>query len=122
MELSRSYLTISKDLTRVMDRIKALYRGWAIPFGGTQVYALCHRSVWLSKIPEAGVRRRAEHFYEQLDARQGLRKQVRRDLLGEGRKHNATKLLPHIPSLAPSGPAEVVGLVQTPPRFPTHRH
>src|SRR2546430_8698414 len=59
-ELSRSYLTISKDLTRVMNRIKALYRGWAIPCGGTQVYALCHRSVWLSKIPEAGVRRRAE--------------------------------------------------------------
>ncbi len=71
-ELSRSYLTISKDLTRVMNRIKALYRGWAIPCGGTQVYALCHRSVWLSKIPEAGVRRRAEHFYEQLDALQGL--------------------------------------------------
>ncbi len=100
-ELSRSYLTISKDLTRVMNRIKALYRGWAIPCGGTQVYALCHRSVWLSKIPEAGVRRRAEHFYEQLDALQGLRKQVRRDLLAESRKHNATKLLRQIPSIGP---------------------
>jgi transposase len=87
-ELSRSYLTISKDLTRVMNRIKALYRGWAIPCGGTQVYALCHRSVWLSKIPETGVRRRAEHFYEQLDALQALRKQVRRDLLAESRKHS----------------------------------
>ena len=63
-ELSRSYLTISKDLTRVMNRIKALYRGWAIPCAGTQVYALRNRSVWLSKILEAGVRRRAEHFYD----------------------------------------------------------
>src|SRR5208337_592008 len=27
-ELSRSYLTISKDLTRVMNRLKALYRSW----------------------------------------------------------------------------------------------
>src|ERR1700736_7012829 len=36
-ELSRSYLTISKDLTRVMNRIKALYRAWAIPCGGTEV-------------------------------------------------------------------------------------
>ena len=26
-ELARSYLTISKDLTRVMNRLKALYRG-----------------------------------------------------------------------------------------------
>ncbi len=30
-ELGRSYLTITKDLTRVMNRIKALYRSWAIP-------------------------------------------------------------------------------------------
>lgn len=55
-ELSRSYLALSQDLTRVMNRIKALYRGLAIPCGGTQVYALCHREVWLSKIPDAGVR------------------------------------------------------------------
>src|SRR5258705_13777405 len=27
-ELGRSYLTITKDLTRVMSRIKALYRSW----------------------------------------------------------------------------------------------
>src|SRR5947208_9944614 len=30
-ELARSYLTIVKDLTRVMNRLKALYRSWAIP-------------------------------------------------------------------------------------------
>ncbi len=29
-ELSRSYLTITKDLGRVMNRLKALYRSWAI--------------------------------------------------------------------------------------------
>src|SRR6266566_1892412 len=108
-------------LTRVMNRIKALYRGWAIPCGGTQVYALCHRSVWLSKIPEAGVRRRAEQFYEQLDALQGLRKQVRRDLLAESRKHNATKLLRQIPSIGPIRAAELVALIQTPHRFRTKR-
>src|ERR1700726_3493750 len=38
-ELSRIYLTISKDLGRVMNRLKALYRSWAIPCAGTQVYA-----------------------------------------------------------------------------------
>src|SRR5437667_3109675 len=32
-ELARSYLTIVKDLTRVMNRLKALYRSWAIPAG-----------------------------------------------------------------------------------------
>ncbi len=41
-ELSRSYLTISKDLGRVMNRAKALYWSWAIPCAGTQVYAQVH--------------------------------------------------------------------------------
>ena len=59
-ELSRSYLTISKDLTRVMNRLKALYHSWAIPCTGTKVYAPRHRSAWLSKITDPGVRRRAE--------------------------------------------------------------
>jgi Transposase len=72
-ELSGSYLTISKDLTRVMNRLKALYRTWAIPCSGTAVYAPRHRSEWLNKITEAGVRRRAQLFYQQLDTLQALR-------------------------------------------------
>ena len=67
-ELGRSYQTISKDLTRVMNRLKALYRGWGIPCAGTQVYAARTREEWLGKLPQAGVRRRAELLYQQLDA------------------------------------------------------
>src|SRR6516162_3090758 len=37
-ELARSYLTISADLTRVMNRLKSLYRSWGIPCAGTEVY------------------------------------------------------------------------------------
>src|SRR3979409_267423 len=37
-ELGRSYQTISKDLTRVMNRLKALYRGWGIPCARTPGY------------------------------------------------------------------------------------
>ena len=33
-ELGRSYQTLSQDLNRVMNRIKALYRGWSIPCAG----------------------------------------------------------------------------------------
>jgi transposase len=43
-ELERSYLTLTKDVTRVMNRIKALYRSWAIPCSGTTVYAPRHRA------------------------------------------------------------------------------
>lgn len=76
-ELGRSYQTISKDLTRVMNRLKALYRGWGIPCAGTQVYAPRYREEWLSKITQVGVRRRAELLYQQLDGLQGLRRTLR---------------------------------------------
>jgi hypothetical protein len=66
-ELSRSYLTVTKDLTRVMNRLKALYRSWAIPCVGEKVYSPRHRNTWLEQLSEAGVRRRAEQLYQQLD-------------------------------------------------------
>ena len=120
-ELSRSYLTITKDLGRVMNRLKALYRGWAIPCAGTQVYAPHHRSEWLAKIHEAGVRRRAELYYQQLDALRLVRQQARKELLAEARKHRATKLLCQIPGIGPLRAAHLVALMQTPHRFRTKR-
>jgi len=120
-ELARSYLTISKDLTRVMNRVKALYRSWGIAYGGQQVYAPHHRAEWLNKIEEGGVRRRAQFFYQQLDALRALRQAVRRDVLAESRKHEATKLLRQIPSIGPIRAALLIALMQTPHRFRTKR-
>src|SRR6266481_3461221 len=90
-ELGRSYLTITQDLTRVMSRIKALYRSWAVSCSGSTVYAPRHRAEWLAKIVEPGVRRRAERLYQQLDLLQSVRQQARRDLLVESHQHQAVK-------------------------------
>ena len=120
-ELGRSYQTISKDLTRVMNRLKALYRGWGIPCAGTQVYAARAREEWLSKIPNAGVRRRAELLYQQLDGLQALRREVRPEFLAESRKHKAAKLLRQIPCIGPIRAARLIGLMQTPHRFRSKR-
>ena len=84
-ELARSYLTIVKDVSRVMNRLKALYRSWAIPCAGRDVYYTRHRAEWLAKIKEAGVRRRAERLYQQLDMLKKLRQQARGELLAESR-------------------------------------
>jgi transposase len=120
-ELGRSYQTISKDLTRVMNRLKALYRGWGIPCAGTQVYAARAREEWLSKIPQAGVRRRAELLYQQLDGLQALRRNVRPEFLAESRKHKAAKLLRQIPCIGPIRAARLSALMQTPHRFRSKR-
>jgi transposase len=120
-ELARGYLALNRDVTRVMNRLKAVYRGWAIPCTGQRVYALRYRSEWLGKISEIAVRRRAEIYYQQLDVLRSLRQQVRRDLLSEGEKHGAMKGLRQIPSIGPIRAALLIALMQTPYRFRTKR-
>src|SRR6201998_1784126 len=120
-ELVRSYMTITKDLSRVMTRVKAIYRSWAIPCSGKQVYSSHHRAEWLGKINESGVRRRAEFYYQQLDALRPLRQEVRRELLAESKKHKAWKRLCEIPSIGPIRAAVLLGILQTPHRFRTKR-
>jgi len=120
-ELVRSYLTITKDLGRVMSRTKAIYRSWGIPCTGKEVYGWRHRAEWLEKIREPGVRRRAEFYYQQLDALRLLRLEVRKDLLTESRKHKAWKRLCEIPSIGPIRAAVLLGILQTAHRFRTKR-
>src|SRR5512141_3361544 len=120
-ELGRSYQTLSKDLNRVMNRVKALYRGWSIPCAGTQVYAPRYREEWLGKIEHAGVRRRAELLYQQLDGLQALRRTLRPELLAESRRHKAAKLLRQIPCIGPIRAARLIALMQTPHRFRSKR-
>ena len=110
-ELARSYLTITRDLTRVMNRLKAIYRGWGIACAGQQVYAPRYRAEWLAKIIEAGVRRRAEIYYQQFDVLAALRQEVRRELLAESRKHPAMRLLRQIPSIGPIRAALLIALL-----------
>src|SRR5437899_10150078 len=120
-ELALSYLTVVQDLSRVMNRLKALYRSWGIPCAGRDVYYTRHRREWLEKIPEAGTRRRAEPLYQQWDMLQPLRLQARRELLAESRKHAIPAKLRKIPSLGPIRSALAVALIQTPHRFRTKR-
>ena len=86
-----------------------------------EVYAPRHRSEWLAKISEAGVRRRAEHYYQQLDVLRLLRQEVRQDLLLEAKKHKAWKLLRQIPGIGLIRAAVLIALMQTPHRFRTKR-
>lgn len=120
-ELARSYLTITKDLTRVMNRLKAIFRSWAIPCAGQTLYSRRHRSDWLQKLPEPGVRRRAEQTYEQLDNLMQIRRRARIELLAESRKHPAIHLLQGIPRVGSIRAALLIALLQTPHRFRTKR-
>jgi len=120
-QLVASYTALTQDTTRVMARIKALYRSQAIACAGKKPLGKRHRQQWLEKLTAAGQRQRAEWLYAELDAVQGLRRQARQALVAENRKHAAAKLLRTMPFLGPLRAAVLLAKVQTPYRFRSKR-
>jgi len=58
-ELVRSYVALVRDATRVMLRIKALFRARGIEPPGMSVYRESKRKEWLAQLEERGARMRA---------------------------------------------------------------
>src|SRR5271169_2280652 len=86
--LGRSYAALTQDTTRIMGRLKALYRSQAIACAGKKLYGARHREQWLAQLPESGLQRRARRLYQQVDLLQELRREARQDLILECRKHS----------------------------------
>lgn len=120
-ELVRSYEYLVEDSTRVMNRIKALYRSRAIACAGTDVYKPRQREIWLEKLPEAGVQARAARLYSELDHLTGLRREARQAMLIESRRHAASKVLRQVPTLGTVRTAQLIAAVATPHRFRSKR-
>ncbi len=120
-ELVRSYEYLVEDSTRVMNRIKAIFRGRAIACAGADVYKPRQREEWLERLPEPGVRARAARLYCELDHLTGLRREARQEMLAESRRHEACKILRQVPTLGTVRIAQLISAVSTPHRFRSKR-
>lgn len=120
-QLVRGYETLSIDTQRTMVRIKAIYRGRGIRTSGRGVYQPSQREQWLRLLTEPGLRERASWLYEQLDHLRPLRREAKRAMLEESRKHRAVQLLRTIPQLGAIRAALIVATLDNPYRFRT-RH
>jgi transposase len=120
-ELGRSYMTVTLDATRVMSRLKAIYRSQAITYGGKKLYTQRHRGEWLKQLKQPGLLRRTERLYEELDLLQQLRRQAKQELMVESQKHPVCERLRTIPYLGPIRAAVLAARVQTPHRFRSKR-
>jgi transposase len=121
-ELTRTYRFLVEDATRVMLRLKALFRARAIPARGTRVYQPRERAQWLAQLPERGARFRAEALYAELDVLRMLRPKAKAAMLAEARRDPAWPVLRAIPFLGPVRVALLLATMQTPWRFRTKRH
>lgn len=121
-ELTRAYRALVEDGTRVMLRIKALFRARAIATRGIAVYQAQGRGQWLEQLPERGVRFRAETLYAELDVLRALRPKAKAAMLAEARRDPAWPVLRAIPFLGPVRVALLLATMATPWRFRTKRN
>ncbi len=120
-ELVHSYNYLVRDVTRVMNRIKAIYRGRGIACRGRRVYQERGREERLRELEEAGLRQRAELLYRELEELGKLRREAKRAMLKEAKRHAATEILQRVPGIGPVRAAQILAVVMTPYRFRTKR-
>jgi transposase len=121
-ELARAYQNLVEDTTRVMLRLKALFRARAIRTDGKRLYNLGQQSEWLAKLPDRGAGLRAEALYAELDALLTVRPKIKAAMIAEARRDPAWAALRSIPSLGPVRVAMLLATLRTPWRFRTKRN
>jgi transposase len=121
-ELARTYQNLVEDSTRVMLRLKALFRARGIQTPGRKVYAAKQRATWLAQLGERGVRFRATTLFAELEVLQTLRPTAKAAMLAEAKRDPAWAILRSIPFLGPVRVALLLATLQTPWRFRTKRH
>ena len=100
-ELTQAYQNLVEDSTRVMLRLKALFRARGIRAPGRRVYHPGNRAAWLAQLPDRGVRFRAEVLYAELDVLRVLRPKAKAAMVAEARRDPAWTVLQSIPFFGP---------------------
>jgi hypothetical protein len=113
-ELVALYIGIVSDTTRVMSRLKAVYRSRGIQAGRRAVYYEKNRQEWLSKLDRPEKRQRAEMLHRQLDQLMVLRREAKKNMLRTARAESGYKILMSIPGLGSIRVAILLAIVVTP--------
>lgn len=120
-ELVRNYDCLVSDTTRVMNRLKAMFRRQAIACAGHEVYRQDRCEQWLSKLTERGAKERARYLYRQLAVLKPLRHEAKLAMVREARRQAAYGWLMSVPHLGAVSVAQVLAVVGTPHRFRSKR-
>lgn len=120
-ELVRSYDCLVSDSTRVMNRLKAMFRARAIACKGSDIYRPDRRAGWLEQLVEPGAKQRAEFLSKQLAALKSLRKEAKQVMVKEARRQPAFQWLESVPQLGVISVAQLLATVGTPHRFRSKR-
>ena len=119
-ELSRVHTMLVRDVVRVQNRIRSVYRCCGVRTAGSPVYSAKARGKWIEQLP--GLQQTvAERLYEQYDALEPIRRQAQKELVAESHHHDISHVLESCPGLGPIRVAQQLPIVVSPWRFRTKR-
>jgi len=115
----RGHLMAVRDVVRVKNRLKAIWRSRGIR-STVGVYDPDTRGRWVSRLPQA-YRALAEGLGKQLDVLEPLRAEAECSLLKEAKTHPTVRIISTAPGMGRIRSAQVVAVVATPQRFRTRQ-
>jgi hypothetical protein len=118
-ELSRVQRMVVRDVVRVQNRLRSVYRSCGVRTDAT-VYSRKSRERWLAKLPQVQ-RVSVERLYEQYDAVEPIRRRAEREMVRESHRHAISHVLESCPGLGPIRVAQLLPVVVSPWRFRTKR-
>jgi transposase len=119
-ELARVHTMIVRDVVRVQNRIKALYRSRGVEVTGKDVYHVKTRAEYVVRLPD-WVQPAVQTLYAQYDGLEPVRKQAAKALLAEAHGHAIAEVLETCPGMGPIRVAQLLPIVVVPGRFRTKR-
>jgi transposase len=119
-EAARGYRMLTKDVARVKNRIKAVYRSRGLWSAKSDVYRRGSRKAWVAQLP-ASSRALVELLGDELDALEPLKSRAEERLSEEAKGHPEVRRLQTVPGLGEIRASQVVAVMVTPHRFRTSR-
>ena len=115
-QLVKVHAQIVRDVVRVQNRIRALFRSRGMVVAGKSLYSTLHRARYIEQLPPKMVPV-VEHLYAQYDALLPVKRSAEKDLLAESHRHPISKVLETCPGLGAIRVARLVATVVSPHRF-----
>lgn len=106
----------TKDRTRAMLQLKAIYRSYNIACRGAAIYNSEKRQEWLERLPERA-RYRAAETMSVIDYLGERREATKRQIAIHGRRYAQIREFDKLPGIGPIRAATVFAVLDTPTRF-----
>jgi hypothetical protein len=107
---------VSRDLVRVQNRLKALYRSRGVTTTGSAVSTDRGRDEYLGKLPTR-YRPAALLLHTEKDALRAVKKDAHKQLVEASHRHRISRILETCPGMGPIRVAQLISTVITPHRF-----